>query len=589
MRASILLVAAFVAVAAALPMQSHPTCRPPKNEWANGELVLSPRPHEYLNVEDLPDSFTWGNVNGVNYLSERRNQHGPESYCGSCWDVATTNAVSDRIAILRKNAYPPVVLSAQVVLNCGYGGSCGGGSASGVYEALNKYGLPDETCQAYAGDIAQACKDVNICETCGSSGCTAISNFTMYYVSEYGTVRGADKMKAEIFARGPISCGIDATAALEAYTGGVFSEFSVLPIINHEISVVGWGTNGSTSYWIVRNSWGSFYGEDGFFRIKMGGDNLAIETDCSWGVPTLTKPSTAAPKVAAPVPVPAPAAKTPAELGLYHDLSRPGVRIDRTASRQMNIVSPQPFEFLSVGDLPASFDWSNVNNTNYLPSPRNQHIPQYCGSCWAHATTSALSARYFIANNAQGIPFNLSPQILINCVTANQTQGCNGGDPLAAYAWIAVNGIHDDTGTWYEAKNLPCTDYYKCHTCEPSGKCNAVPNCLNFGVAQFGEIVGEAAMKAEIFARGPVAVTIAVTTDLINYTGGVFHDTTGAIGDDHSVMLTGWGVDNSGTPYWTIVNSWGTYWGETGAARIVRGVNNLGIESQGAQWATPRL
>jgi len=48
-------------------------------------------------------------------------------------------------------------------------------------------------------------------------------------------------MKAEIFARGPISCGIDATAKLEKYTGGIYSEVKLLPISNHEIAVVGWG------------------------------------------------------------------------------------------------------------------------------------------------------------------------------------------------------------------------------------------------------------------------------------------------------------------------------------------------------------
>lgn len=48
-------------------------------------------------------------------------------------------------------------------------------------------------------------------------------------------------MKAEIYARGPISCGIDADAKLEAYTGGILSEAKLSPQINHEIAVVGWG------------------------------------------------------------------------------------------------------------------------------------------------------------------------------------------------------------------------------------------------------------------------------------------------------------------------------------------------------------
>ena len=45
-------------------------------------------------------------------------------------------------------------------------------------------------------------------------------------------------MKAEIYARGPIGCGIDATSAFEKYTGGIFSQESLLPMINHEVSVI---------------------------------------------------------------------------------------------------------------------------------------------------------------------------------------------------------------------------------------------------------------------------------------------------------------------------------------------------------------
>jgi len=92
-------------------------------------------------------------------------------------------------------------------------------------------------------------------------------------------------------------------------------------------------------------------------------------------------------------------------------------------------------------------------------------------------------------------------------------------------------------------------------------------------------------MMAELYARGPIAATIAVTPALENYTSGVFVDTTGDKSLDHSVSITGWGVDN-GAKYWVVRNSWGTYWGEGGWARIVRGVNNLGIEAN-CDWAVP--
>lgn len=92
-------------------------------------------------------------------------------------------------------------------------------------------------------------------------------------------------------------------------------------------------------------------------------------------------------------------------------------------------------------------------------------------------------------------------------------------------------------------------------------------------------------MMQEIYQRGPIACGIAVPSALMNYTGGIFEDTTGEMDIDHDISIVGWGVED-GKKYWLIRNSWGTHWGEHGFFKLIRGVNNIAIESDCA-WATP--
>ncbi|CAG9467811.1 unnamed protein product [Pedinophyceae sp. YPF-701] len=259
------------------------------------EVIKTARSHEVVGADDLPDTWDWRDVNGLNFLTPVRNQHIP-TYCGSCFAHGSTSALSDRWAIIQNESRPGRLLSVQNVLDCGDAGSCTeGGEDYLVYDYALKLGIPDETCSPYLARD-HTCHESKQCKNCDHSRCWAVRDYERLVVSEHGECSGYDKMKAEIFRRGPISCGVSATDGLDDYKGGVYrEEHDPEDIhINHIVSVVGWGIDEDSGdeYWIIRNSWGTYWGERGFGKLPtskaMDGEgnsyNLLIEKQCMFGV-----------------------------------------------------------------------------------------------------------------------------------------------------------------------------------------------------------------------------------------------------------------------------------------------------------------
>jgi len=167
-----------------------------------------------------------------------------------------------------------------------------------------------------------------------------------------------------------------------------------------------------------------------------------------------------------------------------------------------------------------------------------------------------------------------------------------GGNHFLAYKWLTRSkGVVDETCAPYEAKNHKCSAMRVCKDCKHGGGCFPVKNPEKYKVAEFGAVVGEKNIMAEIKARGPVACGVAVTKKFMNdYKGGIYEETSNsphAKQIRHVVSLLGWGQSSDGAKYWIGRNSWGTYWGENGFFKLKRGSNNLMIESECA-WAVPR-
>jgi cathepsin X len=248
----------------------------------------------------VPDAINWCDKDGVNYCSMSRNQHIPQ-YCGSCWAHGSVSALADRVKIARGGKGIDINPSVQHILNCGNVGSCHGGSVTGPYQWLSKIskqnaGISYETSNPYmacsseskegiCGAVDWTCTPMNVARTCSTfpprGKCLPIAKYPNITISDFGSVSGADKMAAEIAANGPIACGIDAGPILN-YTTGIVSDAG--EGVDHVISITGWNKDAASGkeYWIVRNSWGEYWGDMGYVYVEKGNNALHLEEECAW-------------------------------------------------------------------------------------------------------------------------------------------------------------------------------------------------------------------------------------------------------------------------------------------------------------------
>jgi len=208
-----------------------------------------------LQAAAYPASFDWRNRSGQNFITPVRDQ----GACGSCVAFGTTAAVEGTLRVQRVDSTLAVDLSEASLFYC-IGASQGRNCSTGWWpqDALTGYqnlGVPDESCFPYtAGD--QAC-----------SQCADWAQCVTKITSFHGVSTVAD-MKTWLSSRGPMSACLTVYDDFFSYTSGVYHHVTGNLAGGHCVCFVGY--DDTQSCWICKNSWGTGWGDSGFFRIAYG-------------------------------------------------------------------------------------------------------------------------------------------------------------------------------------------------------------------------------------------------------------------------------------------------------------------------------
>ena len=233
----------------------------------------------------LPEEIDWRNKDGMNYLSSVKDQ----GRCGSCVSFAAIATMEAQYNIAHKFPYLDLNFSEQHLWSCDGGGCDQGWIPALAARALHSAGTTDEACSPYksgaSGEGFQC-----------SESCSEAKKSRNYKIDDYKNVGGWFSSKEDIMealADGPMMISMKVYEDFKAYESGVYEHVTGEYLGGHAVSLVGYNKTGN--YWIVKNSWGTDFGEKGFFRIKMGDSGIGSTTyqftiDPAEGTAKITSP-----------------------------------------------------------------------------------------------------------------------------------------------------------------------------------------------------------------------------------------------------------------------------------------------------------
>ena len=235
-----------------------------------GEFIKRDKCHNcFTNINDIdykkiiPKSIDWREKNAVTHVKNQGN-------CGSCWSFSTTGSI-EGIHAIKKNKL--INASEQQLMDCSdkYGNhGCQGGLMDNAFKYVIDNGLCSEEEYPYQAEQGQ----------CSSAQCNRVVQIDNYADVEPNN----EKVLMRAVAHQPISVAIQANlTSFRFYKRGVYQDPDCGDQLDHGVLIVGYGTDilQDLDYWIVKNSWTSNWGDEGYVKIlrnyeKYGGDSSGM-------------------------------------------------------------------------------------------------------------------------------------------------------------------------------------------------------------------------------------------------------------------------------------------------------------------------
>jgi cathepsin B len=203
-----------------------------------------------------------------------------QASCGSCWAFGASEALTDRFCIA-SSGKTDVVLSPEDMVACDSADlGCDGGYLNKAWNYLATTGIVSDACFPYTSGKGTV-------PSCPRT-CTGSGTWTKYKckANSVVTARTAAAIQQEIYTNGPMETSFNVYSDFMNYKSGIYQHTSGYLEGGHAIKILGWGVEGGLKYWLCANSWGTSWGEKGFFRIAYG--ECGIDSAVYACTPTVT-------------------------------------------------------------------------------------------------------------------------------------------------------------------------------------------------------------------------------------------------------------------------------------------------------------